>query len=106
ENGYWKEIESSTKRFAYFAYPGLVLGFYTYYWLQSGTWDYYFGGTWTDQAGVLAFAFLPGTSSAPAGFFFAEAVPRALAAALTLTVFALASFALFAVLERPVGRYL
>src|SRR6266511_3951756 len=27
ENGYWKEIQSNSKRFAYFAFPGLVLGF-------------------------------------------------------------------------------
>jgi len=106
ENGYWKEIESPTKRVAYFAYPGLVLGFYTYYWLQSGTWAYYFSGDWTDQAGVINFAFLPGTNADTAGFFFLQAVPRALAAALTLAIFAGGSFALFALLEPVVRRYL
>jgi cytochrome c peroxidase/CRP-like cAMP-binding protein len=106
ENGYWKEIESGTKRFAYFAYPGLVLGFYTYYWLQAGTWDYYFGGTWTDQPGVIWHAFLPGTDPATAGFFFLPALPRALAAALTLIGFALASYAIFRLLEPWVGKFL
>ena len=49
ENGYWKEIDSRPKRLAYFAFPGLVFGFYFYYYLQSGTWSYYFGGGWTDE---------------------------------------------------------
>jgi CRP-like cAMP-binding protein/cytochrome c peroxidase len=106
ENGYWKEIESPTKRLAYFAYPGLVFGFYTYYWLQSRTWDYYFGGSWTDQPGVVGYAFLPGTSPETAGFFFLPAVPRAVAAALTLALFALGSFVIFSLLERVIGRIL
>ena len=99
ENGYWKEIESPSKRFAYFAYPGLVFGFYFYYWMQSGGWDYYFSGSWTNQPGVAQFAFLPGTDSNTAGFFFLQVVPRALAAALTLAVCALISAGVFSLLE-------
>ncbi|HEY0385517.1 MAG TPA: 4Fe-4S binding protein, partial [Pyrinomonadaceae bacterium] len=49
ENGYWKEIESQPKKFAYFFFPGLVFGFYFYYYLQAGTWDYYYGGSWTNE---------------------------------------------------------
>jgi hypothetical protein len=48
ENGYWKEINLRSKRAVYFAFPGLVFGFYFYYYLQAGTWDYYFGGGWTN----------------------------------------------------------
>jgi len=106
ENGYWKEIESPSKRFVYFAYPGLVLAFYFYYFLQSGTWDYYFGGSWTDQPGVILRAFLPGTDAESAGFFFAPGVPRAAAALLTLASFAVLSFGVFALVERAVGPWL
>jgi hypothetical protein len=106
ENGYWKEIESTSKKFAYFAYPGLVFGFYFYYWMQSGTWDYYFGGSWTHQPGVLQFAFLPGTDAATAGFFFLPAVPRAMAAILTLAGCALLSFTLFSLLEPRVRAFM
>src|SRR3982751_285529 len=53
ENGYWKEIESQPKRSVYFAFPGLVFGFYFYYYLQAGTWSYYFGTSegvkWVNQ---------------------------------------------------------
>src|SRR5204862_237846 len=103
ENGYWKEIGLRPKRFVYFAFPGLVFGFYFYYYLQAGTWDYYFNGEWTKQAMIIHWAFLPGHDAETAGFFFAPALPRAAAAILTLAVCALASYSLFSLLERPIG---
>jgi hypothetical protein len=106
ENGYWKEIELPSKRFAYFAYPGLVFGFYFYYFLQSGNWDYYFSGSWTNQPGVVQFAFLPGTDAATAGFFFLPWLPRALAGAITLAACALASVGVFTLVERCVRWFL
>ncbi len=106
ENSYWKEIQTAPKRFIYFAFPGLVFGFYFYYYLQSGTWDYYFGGSWTNQPGVIRTAFLPGRDPATAGFFFLPLVPRALASSLTLAVFALLSFLLFTQIEKLIGNWL
>ena len=47
ENSYWKDIRLPAKRHVYFSFPGLVLAFYVYYYLQAGTWEYYFGGGWT-----------------------------------------------------------
>lgn len=99
ENGYWKELDSRPKRFVYFAYPGLVFGFYFYYYVQSGTWDYYFGGSWTHEPAVLHTAFLPGHNAATAGFYFLPLVPRAVASLLTLVAFGLASYVLFSALE-------
>jgi len=104
ENGYWKEIESKPKRFVYFAYPGLVFGFYFYYYLQSGTWDYYFGGSWTKQVGLIRTAFLPGHDAAAAGFFFLPEAPRAVAALLTLVACGALSFAAFAAAEQIASR--
>jgi hypothetical protein len=104
ENGYWKEIESKPKRAVYFSYPGLVFGFYFYYFLQSGTWNYYFGGSWTNQAGMFRTAFLPGHNGVTAGFFFNPVVPRALASLLTLIACALVSFVVFAGAEKILER--
>jgi Cyclic nucleotide-binding domain len=104
ENGYWKEVGSAPKRFAYFAFPGLVLSFYLYYYLQAGTWAYYFGGKWTDEPGLLRTAFQPGHNAATAGFYFLPAVPRAAAAVLTLAAGALLSFGLFCAIEGLAGR--
>lgn len=106
ENGYWKEIDSRPKRFVYFAFPGLVFGFYFYYYLQAGNWDYYFNGRWTRQSMIMHWAFLPGNNPETAGFFFFPAVPRALASILTLATCALASYFLFSLIESFVARFL
>jgi Cyclic nucleotide-binding domain/4Fe-4S binding domain len=106
ENGYWKDIDSRPKRFVYYAFPGLVFGFYFYFYVQAETWHYYFSGAWTRQAGLVLTAFSPGYDGATAGFFFARTVPRALAAAVTLALCGLASFFIFAQLERLIGMWL
>jgi hypothetical protein len=105
ENGYWKEIGSRPKRLVYYAFPGLVFGFYLYCYLQSGTWQYYFSGAWTRQPGLSWTAFLPGDVPWTAGFFFLPVVPRALAAALTLALWSLAGILFFSQLERLVGSW-
>lgn len=106
ENSYWREILLPAKRAVYFAFPGVVLGFYAYYFLHAGTWAYYFGGSWTNQPGLFRTAFLPGASAATAGFYFLPALPRAAAAAATLLGAGVVSLVLFRALEIPLGRLL
>lgn len=106
ENSYWKEIQSPAKRTVFYAFPGVVLAFYAYYYLQSGTWTYYFDGTWTTQAGLYRTAFFSGADPATAGFFFRPEVPRAVAAALTLAAGAVLGAVLFSGLEPAAGRLL
>jgi hypothetical protein len=106
ENGYWKDIDSRPKWFVYYAFPGLVFGFYVYFYVQAETWHYYFSGAWTRQAGLVYTAFFPGYDGATAGFFFARAVPRALAAAVTLALCGLTSLFVFSQLERLLGTWL
>jgi hypothetical protein len=95
ENAYWKDVTGAGRRLAIYAFPGLVLAFYTYYWLRHGDWEAYFDGRWTrkpvDAALVLG-----------QGFFFAPAVPALLAATLTLVAFSAGSYGLFVLLERAV----
>jgi hypothetical protein len=92
ENAYWKDVGSAGRRLALYAFPGLVLGFYTYYWLRHGNWEAYFDGRWT-RAKVDA-ALVWGE-----GFFFAPGVPAVLAATLTLVAFSATSYALFRLVE-------
>lgn len=114
ENAYWKEIGSRPKRFVYFAFPGVVFAFYCYYYLQAGTWDYYFRSIeidqhrlqWVDQPGLILHAFFPGGSRETAGFFFLPDVPRALAAILTLGVGVLLGFLSFSLLEKLIASWL
>ncbi|HUS32261.1 MAG TPA: 4Fe-4S binding protein, partial [Kofleriaceae bacterium] len=94
EQGYWKEVperDTRGRRLAYFAWPGIVVAFYTYYFLARGTWDYYFDGRWAYERDVLA---------AEPGFYFWHAIPRAVAAPVTLIAFGLASYVVFASIER------
>lgn len=88
EQGYWKEMRESRRRIAYFAWPGIVLGFYVYYYLQAGTWDWYFGGQWTYDTAQPSRWLEP-------GLYFTDAIPVVVAAPLTLIAFGAASFALF-----------
>ena len=106
ENSYWKEILAPAKARAYYAFPGVVLAFYTYYYLQAGTWAYYFGGSWTNQAGLVRTAFLPGHDAMTAGFFFLPVVPRAVAAAVTLAGGAAISLLTLSAVEPRLGSML
>lgn len=106
ENGYWKEVVSTPKRFVYFAYPGLIFAFYFYYYLQAGTWDYYFGGRWTNEPNLFRTAFLPGHNAVTAGFFFFPSEPRAVAALMTLAAGAVLSLVLFSAAEKVVAKLL
>ena len=106
ENSYWKEVLLPAKRDVYFAFPGVVVAFYGYYLLQSGTWDYYFGGSWTNDPGLFRTAFLPGVDGRTAGFFFWPRLPCAVAAAVTLVAGGALSLAAFRGLEPVIGRVL
>ena len=106
ESSYWKEILLPDKRQVFYAFPGVVLAFYVYYFVQAGNWAYYFGGSWTHEVGLVRTAFLPGTNAATAGIYFWPTVPRAVAAAVTLALGAVLSLALFSFAERPVATVL
>jgi len=96
ENAYWKDVTSGGRRLAIYAFPGLVLGFYCYYWLRYGEWEAYFDGRWTQR--TVDAALVVGE-----GFFFAPGVPAVLAATLTLVAFSVTSYGLFRLVERGIG---
>jgi hypothetical protein len=106
ESSYWKEILLPDKRHVFYAFPGVVLAFYVYYFVQAGNWEYYFGGSWTHEVGLVRTAFLPGTNAATAGIYFWPTIPRAVAAAVTLALGAVLSLVLFSAAERPVAAVL
>jgi len=95
ESNYWKENMSFEKSFVFYSFSGLILGFYLYFYLESGSFSYYFSGDWTSIH----------LSSDSAGFFFAPFIPVFVAAPLTLIVFALLSFLFFWAIETYLWRY-
>lgn len=93
ENAYWKDVEEGPRRVAYFSFPGLVSGFYVYFWLRAGNWEAYYGGGWTARGADIDLLTGP-------GLFFAPQIPAFVAAPLSLLVFCALSFGLFALAER------
>ena len=97
EQGYWKEANERPRRIAYFAWPGIVVGFYTYFYLVHGRWSDYFSGAWAYDRELPSRALEP-------GLVFAPAVPRVVAAPLTLIVFGLVSLLVFTTVERLIAN--
>nr|WP_275758287.1 cyclic nucleotide-binding domain-containing protein [Sulfurimonas sp. SAG-AH-194-C21] len=90
ESNYWKEATNNQKTFVFYSFSGLILGFYLYFYLQSGSFSHYFTGNWTE-------VYLSPFSS---GFFFAPIIPLIIAAPFTLIVFSILSYFLFKYIER------
>jgi hypothetical protein len=95
ENNYWREGANEQKSFLFYSFSGLILGFYLYFYLQSGSFSYYFSGVWAHNE-LSPFA---------DGFFFAKFVPVFIAAPLTLLICTLASYLLFKLLELYLLKY-
>ena len=93
EKGYWKENSDSSKRLVFYAFAGLVFGFYAYYYAISGSWGYYFDGTWTDPEFARTDLLAP-------GFFFLPIIPKLIAVPTTLLFFSSVSYLFFVQVEK------
>ena len=98
EQSHWHDATLASKALATYAFPGLVFGFYFYYWAKTGAWESYFGGGWTRDPGSWRHL-------AEAGFFFLPQVPRYAAAPITLFACAAASALVFWSIERIATRH-
>ncbi len=94
ESNYWKSNMNQQKSFAFYSFSGLILGFYLYFYLQSGSFSYYFSGDWT-AIHLSLFS---------EGFYFAPFIPVLVAAPLTLAFFALVSFGVFLGIEKYIWK--
>ncbi|MFB9951867.1 FHA domain-containing protein [Rhizobium puerariae] len=82
QRSYWNGILDPQRRNVYYMFFGLIVGFYGYYYLYSGNWDYYFSGIWTHEEGIRDKLLGPGL------FLFGQTVPvpKLVAAPLTLAL--------------------
>ncbi|MBW4640073.1 MAG: hypothetical protein KME05_17965 [Gloeocapsa sp. UFS-A4-WI-NPMV-4B04] len=88
EKSYWEGIKQPDRKLIYYSYAGLVIGFYLYFWLYSGNWNFLSAGVW-NETNQLATLMSP-------GFFIADhaiPIPKLIAVPLTLTVFSGTTFA-------------
>lgn len=92
ENHYWKEHESKDKKFALYAFPGLVSGYYIYHYLYSGSWSHYNTGEWARDPHLLSKLSEP-------GFYFLTFVPKWFAVIFSLLLFSYISYYLFQFIE-------
>jgi hypothetical protein len=80
ERTYWDGIEQPQQGILYYGYVGLVVGYFLYYYLYAGNWDYYFSGIWAYEPDQWASLLQP-------GFYLwghAIALPKLVAVPLTL----------------------
>ncbi|MGK7954712.1 MAG: cyclic nucleotide-binding domain-containing protein [Crocosphaera sp.] len=83
ERSYWDAIKKPDYKILYYSYAGLVVGFFSYYYLYSGSWAYLLSGAWTHQENQLELLF-------SSGFYIfntAIPIPRLIAAPLTVAIF-------------------
>ena len=99
ERAYRRERSSRSRRVSTYAFPGVVWGFYAYFWLREGDFDAFFGGAWVTRPASAELALGEGLS-------FLPGVPALVAVSVTLAVFALVSVCLFGGLERLLGARL
>lgn len=96
EKSHWDSLLDPARRNVYYMFLGLVIGFYCFYYVYAGTWDYYFSGAWTHERSQLATLFDPGI------YLFGAAwpIPKLIAAPLVLAFFVASSWAVCVVLEK------
>ncbi|MBE9160110.1 cyclic nucleotide-binding domain-containing protein [Nodosilinea sp. LEGE 06152] len=80
ERTYWNSLKQSETSFLRYGYVGLVIGYFVYYYLYAGNWNYYFSGAWLRQTDQLASLFDPGL------YLFGQAIniPKLVAVPLVL----------------------
>jgi hypothetical protein len=95
ERSYWESITQPKQKVLYYGYVGLVIGYFCYYYLYAGNWNYYFSGAWAHQENQLA------TLRDP-GFYLLNTpipIPKLVAVPLTLAAFSGGGYLIGRVLE-------
>jgi hypothetical protein len=60
ERSYWEGLTKPSTQWLRYSYVGLVVGYFGYYYLYAGNWNYYFSGAWARQSHQLATLLEPG----------------------------------------------
>ncbi|PSB21972.1 4Fe-4S binding protein [Phormidesmis priestleyi ULC007] len=60
ERTYWDELNKPEESLIRYGYVGLVIGYFVYYYLYAGNWNYYFSGIWNRDPNQLAALMNPG----------------------------------------------
>jgi Cyclic nucleotide-binding domain/4Fe-4S binding domain len=101
ERSYWESLNKPEVTFLRYSYIGLVVGYFSYYYLYAGSWDYYVSGAWARQPDQL------GSLLSPGFYLFGQAIniPKLVAVPLTLGTFTAIGYRLGRWIENRVKVY-
>ncbi|MBE9141222.1 cyclic nucleotide-binding domain-containing protein [Nodosilinea sp. LEGE 07088] len=90
ERTYWDGLHRRDESVMRYGYLGLMVGYFVYYYLYAGNWDYYFSGVWNRDPDQLGALMNPGL------YLFGQVIgiPKLLAVPLVLGAFTLAGLGL------------
>lgn len=102
EQSYWTQMYKPGRRLVQYGYLGLVIGYFCYYGLYAGDFEYYFSGVWSHEIGAIPALTYPGF------YLFGQeiAIPKIVAVPLTLVLFAVISCWVCTGIERFYRGYL
>jgi Cyclic nucleotide-binding domain/FHA domain len=101
ERNYWETHAKSGRRFVQYGYVGLLVGFFAYYFLYAGSFDYLFSGAWLREHNQLGTILNPGFYLAG----HAVAIPKLAAVPLTLGSAIALSYIALTGLEKAYRRH-
>jgi Ca2+-binding EF-hand superfamily protein len=102
ERAYWDNITKPEQQWLHYAYFGLTVGYFVYYYLYAGNWEYYMSGVWAHQENQLDLLFGP-------GFYIFNTpipIPKIVAVPLTIGLFGLVAYWLGRKIENSYKGYL
>ena len=102
EQSYWAQLHQPGRKFVQYGYLGLVIGYFVYYALYAGNFEYYFSGIWSHETVRITTLLGPGFHV----FGPANVIPKIVAAPLTLATFAAASYWICTRIERVFRGFL
>lgn len=101
ERSYWDGLHRRDEAVMRYGYLGLMVGYFVYYYLYAGNWDYYFSGVWNRDPDQLGSLMNPGLYLAGQ----AIAIPKLLAVPLVLGAFTLGGIGLGTMLTQRAKTY-
>lgn len=90
ERTYWDGLSRPEEQIIRYGYLGLMIGYFVYYYLYAGNWEYYFSGFWNRDPNQLASLMSPGL------YLFGQTIgiPKLFAVPLVLGAFTLIAIGL------------